>query len=144
LLTPNTSAITQTGNEIAVEQAETDFLANQMDLVYNVTESFYTVYQLSRRVEIVGEQVAQNEESYATAKGKFNAGLIPEVEVMQSEVDLAGSRNDLLGTQRELARAKNAFRLLLGIATGEEVVATGEIDYRPVVIDSTVAVESAL
>ncbi len=144
LLTPNLSAITQTSNEIALAQAETDFLANQMDLVYNVTESFYTVYQLSRRVEIVGEQVAQNEESYSTAKGKFEAGLIPEVEVLQSDVDLAGSRNDLLSTQRELARAKNAFRLLLGLPTDEEVITVGEVAYQPLVIDSAVAVESAL
>jgi outer membrane protein len=144
LLTPNISGITQTSNEIALAQAETDFLANQMDLVYNVTESFYTVYQLSRRAEIVGEQVAQNEESYATAKGKYDAGLIPEVEVLQSDVDLAGSRNDLLSTQRDLARAKNAFRLLVGIPTEEEVITVGEIEYRPIVIDSTLAIESAL
>ncbi|RPH37981.1 TolC family protein [bacterium] len=144
LLTPNLSAITQTSNEIALAQAETDFLANQMDLIFNVTESFYTVYQLSRRVEIVGEQVAQNEESYATAKGKYDAGLIPEVEVLQSEVDLAGSKNESLNTQRELARAKNAFRLLLGIPTEEEVATVGEIVYRPMMLDSAVAVESAL
>ena len=115
-----------------------------MDLIYNVTESFYTVYQLSRRVEIVGEQVAQNEESYATAKGKFDAGLIPEVEVLQSDVDLAGSKNDLLSTQRELARAKNAFRLLLGVPTEEDIATVGEILYQPVLLDSAVAVESAL
>lgn len=144
ILAPNTAAITQRSNEIALDQAETDFLSNQLDLVYDVTENFYFVYQLARRVEIVGEQVAQNQESYSTAKGKYEAGLIPEVEVLQSEVDLAASRNELLNTQRELARAKNAFRLLLGIPTGEEVVTVGEISYRPVVVDSAVAVASAL
>jgi outer membrane protein len=144
ILTPNVSAITQTANETALAQAETDYLADQMNLVYNVTENFYSVYQLTRRLEIVREQVAQNEESYTTAKGKYEAGLIPEVDVLQSDVDLASSRNDYLSTEREHKRAKNSFRLLLGIPTEEDLSVAGEVLYAPVIIDSAVAVESAL
>jgi outer membrane protein len=144
LLTPNVSSITQTANEAALAQAETDYLADQMNLVYTVTDNFYSVYQLTRRLEIAREQVAQNEESYNTAKGKYEAGLIPEVDVLQSDVDLASSRNDYLGAERELKRAKNSFRLLLGIPTQEDLSVTGEVLYAPVIIDSTVAVESAL
>jgi len=115
-----------------------------MSLVYDVTENFCSVYQLARRLEIAREQVAPNEESFNTATGKHNAGLIPEVDVLQSDVDLASSRNDFLSAERELKRAKNSFRLLLGIPTEEDLSVAGEVVYAPVMIDSTVAVESAL
>lgn len=144
LLTPNLSAITQTANEAALAQAETDYLADQMNLVYNVTDNFYGVYQLTRQLEITREQVSQNEESFNTAQGKYKAGLIPEVDVLQSDVDLASSRNDFLSAERELKRAKNSFRLLLGIPTEEDLSVTEDVVYAPVLIDSTVAVESAL
>jgi outer membrane protein TolC len=143
-LTPNMYAISKRRSTLALSQAETDFLRDQLDLVYNVSESFFAVYQLGRRVEIVREQVKQNEESYATAKGKYVAGLIPEVEVLQSEVDLASARNDLLNMERELARTENAFRLLLGLPTADSVDVVGDVEYRPVPIDLDLAVRSAL
>ncbi len=144
ILTPNVSGITQTANEIALEQAESDFLADQMTLVYNVTATFYTVYQIARRVDIAKEQVAQNEESYETSRRKYESGLIPEVDVLQSEVDLSSSRNELLNTQQELGQAKNSLRLLLGIPSEEDVATVGEIEYHAVELDSSIAVQSAL
>ena len=144
ILTPNLHAINADKATIGLDQAESDFVKNQLDVVYSVTESFYALYQLLQRVEISKEQVKQNEESYRTAKNKYEAGLIPEVEVLQSEVDLVTSQNDLLNTERELARSKNAFRLLVGIPTEDDVVLTASLAYQPVTIDTEKAIKHAL
>ncbi len=84
------------------------------------------VYPLSRWVEIVGWQVALIEESYAAAKGQYDAGLIPEVRVLRSDEDLTGSKNELQSTQLELAPAENALRPLLGVPTEDEIAPVGE------------------
>ena len=144
ILTSNTHRLNRERAEIALETAESDFLNAQLDLVYRVTESFYSLYQQSQRLDIVKEQVQQNEESYNTALSKFSGGLIPEVDVLQSEVDLASSRNDSLNAERELARAKNDLRLLVGIATEDNVSASAEVEYVPATIDLDKAVSSAL
>ncbi len=143
-LTPNLYAMNAKRAEIALAQAETDFLRDQLDLEYQVTDGFFSLYQLVQRLEIVSEQVRQNEESYQTAEHKFTGGLIPEVEVLQSEVDLAASRNDSLNTVGELARAQNAFRLLLGIATIDEIETAGDVSAGSIPIDLEKAVQSAL
>ena len=130
--------------DIQLRQAESDFLNNQLDLIYNVTEGFYTLYQQLRRLDIVREQVRQDQESYNTAQSKYTGGLIPEVEVLQSDVDLASSRNDSLTAERDVAQAKNSFRLLLGISPDADVVPEGDVVYEPVVIDSAKAIGSAL
>jgi outer membrane protein TolC len=144
ILTSNQHRINAERADIGLEQAESDFLNAQLDLVYRVTESFYTLFQQVQRLEITKEQVKQNEESFRTAQSKFTGGLIPEVDVLQSDVDLASSRNDSLTGERELARAKNDFRLLLGIPSEEDVEVIAELSYTPVVIDNQKAIASAL
>lgn len=143
-LTPNLHRVDAARARIALDQAETDFLKDQLDLSYAVIQSFYSVYQWSQSLLITAEQVRQNEESYATARNKYSAGLIPEVDVLQSEVELASSRNDSLNAERELAAAKNAFRLLLGIPTEDEVETVPEFLSDSVGIDQTLAIGSAL
>ncbi len=144
ILTTNQHRLNAERADISFDQAESDFMNAQLDLVYRVTESFYTLYQQIQRLAIVKEQVQQNEESYQAARSKFTGGLIPEVEVLQSDVDLASSRNDSLNTERELAQAKNSFRLLLGIPPEEDVEPVAELNYTPISIDSGRAVLSAL
>ena len=144
LLTPNLHRVSSDRASIGIEQVESDFVRNQLDVIYNVTESFFSLYQLTQRLEISKEQVKQNLESFETARNKYGAGLIPEVDVLQSEVDLVTSQNDVLNTQRELERTKNAFRLLVGLSSEDDVEVTAEITYQPAVIDSSKAIRAAL
>jgi len=144
LFTTNTLRLGDERNALAFEQARADYAKNQLDIVYTVTESFYSAYQAAQRFDIVKEQVRQNEESYQTAKRKFEFGLIPEVEALQSEVDLAGSQNDLLNASRDVERTKNALRLHMGMPATEAVNLTAEVTYTPVRIDSQQVIESAL
>lgn len=144
LLTPNMHRINSDKAAIGLDQVESDFLRNQLDVIYTVTESFFSLYQLAQRVEISREQVKQNQESYETAKNKYGAGLIPEVEVLQSEVDLVTSQNELLNAQREVERAKNAFRLLVGLSSADDVDVIAAISYQSVPIDSVKAIDAAL
>ncbi len=144
LLSGNRHRINARRGDIAIQQAESDFTSNELDLVYRVTESFFTLYQSIQQLDIVKEQVKQNEESYRTASSKFTGGLIPEVDVMQSEVDLASSRNDSLKNERQLAQTKNAFRLLLGIPPEVDVEPAGDITYSPVTVERDSAIAMAL
>ncbi len=144
LFTTNLLRLTSERNSLAFEQARTDFAKNQLDIVYTVTENFYTAYEAAQRVDIVKEQVRQNEESYQTAKRKFEFGLIPEVEALQSEVDLAGSQNDLLNASREVERAKNALRMLMGMPLTEALELSAVMTFTPIRIDSARVMETAL
>ncbi|HLP16068.1 MAG TPA: TolC family protein [Bacteroidota bacterium] len=144
LFTTNQLRLGDERSRLSFEQAQADFAKNQLDIVYAVTESFYTTYQAVERYSIVKEQVRQNEESYQTAKRKFEFGLIPEVEALQSEVDLAGSQNDLLNASRDVERTKNQLKLLLGLSLGDQMEPSAVLEYTPLTIDSARAIETAL
>jgi len=144
LITPNLLSIRRDRTLLSMQQSQANFIKNQMDIVYSVTETFYSTYQLARRLEISRETVRQNEDSYGTAKGKYDAGLIPEVDVLQSEVDLMTSRNDLLSADRELARSLNALKLLIGVTLETPIALVSDLTYQPLPIDADKAVAAAL
>jgi outer membrane protein TolC len=144
LFSPNVLRITKNQANLRISQANSNYVRDQLDIIYEVTEAFFTTYRLGQVEQISAEQVTQNEESYKTAKGKFTSGLIPEVELLQSEVDLVTSRNQLLNDQREALRAANALKLLLGLPMSGKIVLKADLQYTPVRIDQDIATQKAL
>jgi len=144
LWTPNVYRQTSERNAIQLEQAEAEYVKDKLDITYSVTEAFYDAHRLSQRLTIVRDQVRQNEDSYQTAKNKFAGGLIPEVDYLQSEVDLVSSNNEQATTEREYLRALNVLRLLLGIPADQPVEITADLTFRSVPVDQAKAVEQAL
>lgn len=121
LFVPNTLKLRMERANLDHEQARHEFTRTQLEVVYRVTEDFYSLYSSTRRVEIAREAVEQQEQLYKLARQKYEAGLIPEVEALQMEVDLAQSRNTLLESEGILSRMADQFKLTVGLPIDEEV-----------------------
>jgi outer membrane protein TolC len=130
--------------EINLEKAQRSYTQNELDIIYNVTVSFYRLYRAKKNVTIAEEKVKQNDESYQTASNKLKAGLIAEVEALQLEVDLASSRNTLLDSEREYREELNEFKILIGLRLDDQIDVVSDLVYEPVDIDQEAAIESAL
>ncbi len=144
LFTFNTQKANLERSEINLENAKRNYTHAEQNLIYNVKAAFYNLYKLKENVKIAVEKVKQNEESYGTAENKYKAGLIAEVEALQLEVDLASSRNDLLNSKRSFAEEINNFKILIGVDLESDINIISNLLYKPISIDKTVAVESAL
>ena len=130
--------------EINLEKSERNYTKASKDIVYNVTSSFYRLFQAKKNVEIAEEKVKQTEISYNTAMNKYKAGLIAEVEALQLEVDLASSNNDLLNAKQNYDEIKDNFKILIGLALDEDIDVSAVLEYNPVNVDEKLAVELAL
>ncbi len=130
--------------EINLEKSERNYTRAEKEIVYDVTSSFYRLFQSKKNVEISKEKVKQTEISYNTALNKFKAGLIAEVEAMQLEVDLASSNNELLNSEQNFMDIKDNFKLLIGLSLDENIDVSAELDYNPIDVDENLAIESAL
>lgn len=144
LFTFNTQKANLERSEINLENAKRSYTHAEQNLIYEVKVAFYNLYKLKENVIISDEKVKQNKESFKTAENKLKAGLIAEVEAMQLEVDLASSRNDLLNSKRSFEEEVNNFKILLGLELEKEVNIISNLLYNPIIIDESVAVESAL
>ena len=130
--------------EINLEKTQRNYSRTKMDIIYNVTASFYDLYQTKKSLEIAEEKVNQTQISYATANNKFKAGLIAEVEALQLEIDLASANNDLLNAKRKFEESKDSFKLLIGLDNSENIDVIAHLEYVPVKINRDKAIELAL
>ncbi len=97
----------------AVEQAVLDLEDERRKLVVLIKRAFYG-YLLALEVEKINhETFAGKEESYATAKERYEAGLISEFEVLNAESDRESFRATVISSQNgvriALLNAKNAL-----------------------------------
>jgi len=130
--------------EINSQISERNYTRAEKEIIYSTTAGFYRLYQAKKNVEITKEKVNQTEISYNTAINKFKAGLIAEVEALQLEVDLASSKNELLNSERNFTEGKDEFKLLVGLQLEEEIDVIAELDYYPIKVDVTTAIDYAL
>jgi outer membrane protein TolC len=144
LFYPNTLKITRDQANLQLQESYSTFGRNQLDALYQIISAFYNAYQLSQQEQISGDQVKQNQESYETAQNKYGAGLIPEVDLLQSEVDLATSQNQKLSDHHDCSSAKNTLKVLLGLPLDKEITLIADTNYSPIAVDESTAVSKAL
>jgi len=130
--------------ELNYERTSLSSTRNRLTIIYEITNSFYTLYNATRRHEIARETFEQQEQAYELARLKYEAGLIPEVEALRMEVNLASARSGLFDAEANLASQKEAFKLDLGLDIGDEIGAKTDIVYSHFDIDLDTAVEKGL
>jgi outer membrane protein len=121
LFVANSQSIALRRAELDYGEALADFRRNTFDIVYQVTEAFYNLYSSQQQVQIQGDRVQQQNESYTTAQRKFKSGLIAEVEALQFEVDLASAQNDQFSADNTSISLSNSFKLLVGLDQSAEI-----------------------
>ena len=144
LFTINEVALELESAELNYERQSRRFKRMELDLVYEVTNSFYLLYRLSQQHEINIEKVRRQEDIYNTTKNKYDAGLIAEVDAMQAEVDLIRDQNELKESEGRLNEQEAAFKQLIGVPLATQVKVITELELKRVVIDVTRAIGLAL
>lgn len=144
LFVPNTLKLRMERANLDQEQAQHEFTRTQLEVVYRVTEDFYGLYNSTRRVEIAREAVEQQDQLYKLARQKYEAGLIPEVEALQMEVDLAQSRNALLEAGGILSRMAGQFKLTVGLPIDEEMTVKTDFTVKEFPVDEERAIKHGL
>lgn len=130
--------------KLAYERRSKVFTRSELDLVYNVTNSFYRLYRNLQQYMINQEKVKRQSDVYETTRNKFKAGLIAEVDAMQAEVELIQYQNDLKQSEGAFEEQDAAFKQLIGLDLNDSISVITNIDIKPVVIDVEKAVALAL
>ncbi len=144
LLVPNSRRLALERARLELERAERRYTQSELDLVHDVTDRFYALYRARRELELARGDARRKEASLATARAKFEAGLIPEVEALQLDVDHAQSQNTVLTREAEERRVADEFKSTIGVPNERDVVVRVELDVRPITVEETDAVARAL
>ena len=117
---------------------------DELDLIYNVSQIFYTLLSYHERLNIAGLTLERQQEAFDIAQNKYNSGLIREVEALQMEVDLGEATNNFdIAKYNYVSQLRN-FKESLGINLADSVVIKSDLGYKPVFVDMERAVNLAL
>jgi len=130
--------------ELNYERQSKIFKRSELDLVFQVTQSFYQLYRRIEEEKINREKVQRQEDIYNTTRKKFEAGLIAEVDAMQAEVELIQYKNDLKASESRRKQQEAAFKQLIGLPLTENVTVITDLELKPVFVDADQAVQLAL
>ena len=130
--------------ELRYDRSSKRFNRMELDLMYDVTQSFFNLYSAIRRHEINQETMEQKKNAYEIAKLKFEAGLIPEVEALQTEVDYASAQADLLSSEAAMERQRDQFKQEIGLSLISDVTVKTDIEVSHFDIDLDKAIKEGM
>ena len=130
--------------ELAYELSLKQLKREELNLVYEISQTFYNLLSYNERLNIAKLSLARQQEAYDIAQSKFTAGLIREVEALQMEVDLGEALNNYDIAQVNYSSQLGLFKENLGINLSDSVVVKGELVYNTVFVDVEKAVNLAM
>ncbi|MEI6138733.1 MAG: TolC family protein [Mariniphaga sp.] len=116
----------------------------ELDLVYNISQSFFTLLSFHERLNIAKLTLQRQKEAYEIAQSKYKAGLIREVEALQMEVDLGDALNSQDIANVNYLSQVTLFKEELGMELNDSIVIKTDLDYKTVNVDAEKAVSLAL
>ncbi len=116
----------------------------KLDLIYNVSQSFYRMQSAKERKEIAWQDLQRQQNAYEIAKNKYDAGLIREAEALQMEIDLGASQNSYDIAAVDLESQSYALKQQLGLSLQDSISLVSDYSYKEIIVDVEKAVQSGL
>ncbi|MCK5147473.1 TolC family protein [bacterium] len=126
------------------ERTSAMFTRAQMDIIYDVTRGFYSLYRATRQVEIAKEKLKNSQEAHRVATLKSETGRIPEGDVLISEVDVSTDEANMSAAQGTLEREKDSFKQLIGLELADDINIITDLQYETFEVDLRKAIDEAL
>ena len=130
--------------ELDLENSALNFSIQKLLLEYQVTQNFFNVYQQKAGLEISKDEFRNREQSYQIIKNKVEAGLDPQEELYQAELDLTRSRSNVQNAQVTLENYLDTFKRQIGLSLFDDITVTADISHQPVEIDLQRALDNGL
>ncbi len=121
--------------KIGVDSAKVTVEQTMRDLVLQVKVAYYTVLTAEKGVEVAQQALQQVESHYTVAKAFFEVGITAKNDVLQVEVQLAQTRQNLISAEHNLEVARAVFNTLIRRNINEPVRLGEILEYTPMTIN---------
>jgi len=100
----------------------------ERSLELSVRKAFYALLLADEKVRLAAQKIERAKQSLETVKQKYDAGLVPELNVLSAQVSVEELKPDLLSAEAGRDTSFDAFKLLLGIDMAEPLALKGNLD----------------
>jgi outer membrane protein TolC len=99
----------------------------RQDVRYSVTQSFYSLLVFREMVKLTGESYAQLKRHEDAVRKRYEAGLVPQFELLRAQVQVANLKPRVTEAENGLQLSRNGFQMLLGMPLDQEFELSGEL-----------------
>ena len=122
--------------KIDFSRGQIEFMLQKREVIYNLKTVYYGQVSAEEALKISAQALKRGREAEELAERKFNAGLIPEVDWMRIQVELARREGEFSQAEARAESAKERLRLLLGLSLDQPIEVRfydmlNEADYQP-------------
>ncbi|HET6451562.1 MAG TPA: TolC family protein [Spirochaetia bacterium] len=108
-----------------------DFEAARQRLAGSTRKTFYQILGLLQTRQLIDAQVANAEARLSQVQAGYRAGTMPELTVLQSQVEVENRHGDRREIDLRIDQALYGFSQLLGRAPTKDIELSGDIDPTP-------------
>lgn len=119
----------------SVESADASLQASIEDyrdtlvlLCAQIANNYLSVRELQMRIRLLKENIANQDSTRRLTQGRYDAGLVPALDVHQAELNLSRTRSALPLLRQQLAVATHRLAVLTGKAPGHLAVSLAETE----------------
>jgi len=106
--------------------AEDQFQSVQQDVALRVVAAYYSVLRAEKLLDVARKAEKAMQAHQETARNFYETGLVAKVDLLQAEVRLAESTQEVIRAQNAVEAAKSAFNSVLGRDISEDVALVEE------------------
>ncbi len=105
-----------------------------LQIIYNVKEAYFSVLKAKKQKETALEILRQSKRHLDIAKGFYEVGLKPKIEVTKAEVELSNAQLNLITAEKQLSQALLNLKVAMGVVDmpdfdiGQEEYAVRKLD----------------
>ena len=128
LLQPNSVRSLRRKSSLDYQSAKLNSEIKRRDLDYIIAVAYYNLVRAEKRLKLEREDYARWESSVQTALAKNAAGLIPEVEVLKLQVELARREGGLSTTMGSYLDRSDELKVALGLELTDSLALSPDIE----------------
>ena len=123
---------------------EQNYRLQQQLVAFDASQAYDQLLLALRRRTDLTEALTLSQDFLKRTQARFDAGTAARVDVIKARVDVAGSQNDLIANERDIANAQNTLNRTLGRVTFAPIAPTDSLDVPAPLPDSVSAEASAV
>jgi outer membrane protein len=102
------------------------------DLVLSVKEAYFSILKAEKLAKVAEQSVELLEAQLRVSKAFYNEGIIAKNDLLQTEVQMAQARQDLIKAKNGVELAKSLFNKLLRRELDQDLKIKDILDYHPI------------
>ena len=116
------------GAKLKYEKQQIDYDSTVRTIELNVRKAFYQILYEQEYIELQEQHVEAAKSQYNTNKAKYERGVLPRLDVLNSQISWQNAQLSLDNAKTTLANDLATFKNLLGVSQSRDITLSGSLD----------------